>query len=68
VYFLYLNDVLKEFQFDLEIRKLSKKTSKSYRNNLEPFIYYFEKEFNVTELEKVTSDISINEKLLSISY
>ncbi|MCB2311595.1 phage integrase N-terminal SAM-like domain-containing protein [Clostridium tagluense] len=49
---MLINEVLKEFIFDCEIRKISPRTLKSYRNNNQRFFNYSEKEFNVTELEE----------------
>lgn len=44
-------DILQEFLFELEIKKFSKKTIKSYRNNNSLFFNYIKNEFNITELE-----------------
>ncbi|GCD11393.1 tyrosine-type recombinase/integrase [Clostridium tagluense] len=49
---MLINEVLKEFIFDCEIRKISPRTLKSYRNNNQRFFNYVEKEFNITELEE----------------
>ncbi|MBW9147293.1 tyrosine-type recombinase/integrase [Clostridium sp. CM027] len=49
---MLINEVLKEFIFDCEIRKISPRTLKSYRNNNQRFFNYIEKEFNITELEE----------------
>lgn len=54
---MYLKDLQKEFLFDCEIRKLSTRTMKSYRNNLGLFIQYIENEMSITELENVSSAI-----------
>jgi integrase/recombinase XerD len=53
-FIMLLQDVLKEFVFDCEIRKMSIKTIKSYRNNNQKFFNYIEGEFKVAELEEVT--------------
>ena len=45
-------DVLKEFLFECEVRKLSKRTVQSYRNANLRMMKYLEKEFNITELEQ----------------
>ncbi|MHB8063568.1 MAG: tyrosine-type recombinase/integrase [Ruminiclostridium sp.] len=50
---MLLQDVLKEFVFECEIRKLSKRTIKGYRNNNALFFTFIAKEFGITELEKV---------------
>lgn len=46
-------DILKEFVFECEIRRLSERTIKSYKNNNGLFLTFCEKEFNVTEIEKI---------------
>ena len=48
---MILNDCLKEFVFDCRLRKLRKKTIKSYRGNCERLFQYLENEYQVTELE-----------------
>lgn len=53
-FIMLLQDVLKEFVFDCEIRKMSSRTIKSYRNNNQRFFNYTQGEFQVTELEEVT--------------
>lgn len=50
-----LNDVLKEFIFDCEVKNYSEKTIKGYRNNNILFFNYLNKEFNITELESIKS-------------
>ena len=52
---MLLDEVLKEFIFELEIKKFSKRTIKSYRNNNALFFNYINNEFQVTELENVTT-------------
>ncbi len=49
---MLINEVLKEFIFDCEIRKISSRTLKGYRNNNQRFFNYIEQEFNITELEE----------------
>lgn len=51
--FLLFCDILKEFVFDCEIRKISKRTLKSYRNTNQRFLNYLESEFNILELESL---------------
>lgn len=53
-FIMVLQDVLKEFVFDCEIRKMSSRTIKSYRNNTQRFFNYIEGEFKTTKLEEVT--------------
>ena len=52
---MLLQDILKEFVFDCESRKLSKRTIKGYRNNNALFFIFTEKEYGIAELEKITS-------------
>ncbi len=52
---MQLNEVLKEFVFELEIKKYSKRTIKGYRNNNALFFNFLENEFNITDLEDLTS-------------
>lgn len=51
---MLLKDVLKEFLFDCEIRKMSSRTIKSYKNNNQRFFNFIEGEFEVIELEEVS--------------
>lgn len=44
-------DVLKEFIFDCQLRKLSDRTIKGYRNNNRRLFRFLETEYEVTELE-----------------
>lgn len=46
---LSLQDVLIEFLFDCKLRKLSERTTKSYKNNNLAFYRYIETEFKVIE-------------------
>jgi integrase/recombinase XerD len=52
---LPLNDVLKEFLFECEIKKYSKRTIKSYKNNNALFFTFISNEFQITELEDITA-------------
>ncbi|OAA84709.1 tyrosine-type recombinase/integrase [Clostridium ljungdahlii] len=51
---MLLKDVLKEYIFDCEIRKMSNRTIKSYRNNNQRFFNYIEGQYQIVELEEVT--------------
>lgn len=53
VFFVLLKEVLKEFTFDCEIRKISPRTLKGYTNNNLRFLNFIEKEFNIIELEEI---------------
>lgn len=48
-----LDDVLKEFIYDCQLRKLSERTIKGLRNNSLRMFKFLEKEFEITELEEV---------------
>jgi len=50
---MYLEDVLKEFIFECETRKLSKRTIKSYRNNNMRFLNFIKTEFGIEEIEEI---------------
>lgn len=52
---MLLDDVLKEFLFECEIRKYTWKTIKGYRNGLEFLVNYLKQEFKVTQIEEVTT-------------
>jgi integrase/recombinase XerD len=56
VSFLLLEDVYKEFLFDLEIKNYSIRTMKGYRNNNRAFLNYLKNEFNLTEVEEVATN------------
>ncbi|MBZ9623889.1 tyrosine-type recombinase/integrase [Clostridium sp. FP2] len=50
---LELNDVLKEFLFDCEVKNFSKRTIQSYRNCNALFHNYLKQEFKIEKLEEV---------------
>lgn len=52
---MLLEDVLKEFIYDAELRGLSPRTIKSYKNNNARFFKFLEEELNITELKRVTT-------------
>lgn len=52
---MLLEDVLKEFIYDCELRGLSPRTIKGYRNNNARFFKFLEEELSVIELERVTT-------------
>lgn len=54
-FFMYLEDVYKEFLFDLEIKSYSPRTIKGYKNNNRAFHNYLKNEFDVEEVEDVTT-------------
>lgn len=51
---MLLSDVLKEFVFDCQIRKISYRTLKGYKNNNLRFFNYIHSEFGISELEQVS--------------
>ncbi|ANY75957.1 recombinase [Paenibacillus ihbetae] len=71
---MLLEDVYKEFLFDLEIKNYSIRTIKGYRNNNRAFLNFLINEFEVTEVEEVnTSHIkaylrNLKDKGLSETY
>lgn len=48
------SDVLKEFKMECELRKLSKRTIKSYYNNTALLLNYINNEFQITNIEDIT--------------
>lgn len=52
---MFVKDLVKEFVFDCEIRKLSSRTTTTYRENITQLFNYVENEWGVTELENITS-------------
>ena len=52
---LLLKDLIKEFKFDMECRKLSPRTIKTNVNITKGFIRFLDNEFDIKELEDITS-------------
>ncbi|OAH60771.1 recombinase [Domibacillus aminovorans] len=52
---MLLEDVYKEFLFDLEIKNYSIRTMKGYRNNTRAFLNYLKNEFDLNEVEEVAT-------------
>ena len=50
---LELNDILKEFLFDCEVKNYSKRTIKSYKNSNALFHNYLKQELKIEKLEEV---------------
>lgn len=46
-------DVLEEFRFECQIRKYSPKTIKGYVNNNMQFFSFCEREFNISDLDRI---------------
>lgn len=51
---MLIEDVLKEFIFDCEIRNLSERTIKGYKNNCSKFFLYTSEEYKKVDLEDIT--------------
>lgn len=51
---MLLNDVLREFLYEIQIKNYTSRTIKSYKNNLARFFKYCENELEITELEEIT--------------
>ncbi|MBU3143957.1 hypothetical protein [Clostridium sp. CF012] len=51
---MQLNDVLKEFLFEIKIRNYSPKIQKGYKNNNALFHTWVDHEYKILELEDVT--------------
>jgi integrase/recombinase XerD len=54
VFYAFRRDVLKEFIFDCEVRKISPRTLKGYKNNNLKFFNFIEKDYKITELEEIS--------------
>lgn len=54
VIFLLLNNVLKEFLFEIKIRNYTPRTQKGYKNNNALFHTWLSNVYDITELEEVT--------------
>lgn len=52
---LLLDDAYQEFLYDLKIKNYSPRTIKGYTNNNKAFLNYLKNEFDIEELEDVTS-------------
>ncbi|WHY64708.1 tyrosine-type recombinase/integrase [Neobacillus sp. SuZ13] len=50
-----LDDIYKEFLYDLEIKNYSPRTIKGYKNNNKAFITYLKNEFKIEEVEEVST-------------
>jgi integrase/recombinase XerD len=54
-FFVFLEDVYKEFLYDLEIKNYSPRTIKGYKNNNKAFINYLNNVFAIEEVEGITT-------------
>lgn len=55
VFCLFLDDVYEEFLYDLKIKNYSPRTIKGYKNNNKAFLNYLKNEFEIEEIEDITS-------------
>ena len=62
---LILQDVIKEFIFEIKLRNYSERTIKGYKNNILKFDRYMENAFEIVEIEDITH---INVKSYQISF
>lgn len=51
---MILQDVIKEFIFEIKLRNYSERTIKGYKNNILKFARYMENEFEIVEIEDIT--------------
>jgi len=56
VLFVYLKDLFKEFDYELQVKNYSVRTVKSYRNNNLKFFRYLESEFEIEQLEQIRAN------------
>lgn len=55
-FFMFLEDVCKEFIYDLDIKNYSPRTIKGYKNNNKAFLNYLKNEFDIEEVEDITTN------------
>jgi integrase/recombinase XerD len=55
-FFMFLEDVYKEFIYDLDIKNYSPRTIKGYKNNNKAFLNYLKNEFDIEEVEDITTN------------
>lgn len=51
---MHINTAVKEYLVEIEVRKFTKKTIRSYRNNLNIFLRYFQEEAQLTNIEDLS--------------
>lgn len=51
---MLINNVLREFLYEIKIRNYTPRTIKSYKNNLSEFFRYWGSELEFTELEEIS--------------
>ena len=55
---MLVDDIVKEFIFELQVQNYTPRTIKGYKNNILKFMEYCKQEFEVFELEEIKNDIS----------
>ncbi|WP_218011399.1 MULTISPECIES: phage integrase N-terminal SAM-like domain-containing protein [unclassified Bacillus (in: firmicutes)] len=50
-----LEDIYKEFLYELEIKNYSPRTIKGYKNNNKAFLTFLKNEFDVEEIEEIST-------------
>ena len=51
---MFLQDVIKEFIFEIKLRNYSERTIKGYKNNILKFVRYMKNEFEIVEIEEIS--------------
>src|SRR5690606_28428528 len=54
-FYLFIEDVYKEYLYELEIKNYSPTTIKGYKNNNRAFLNYLKNEFEIEEVDDITS-------------
>ncbi|MFR1788822.1 MAG: tyrosine-type recombinase/integrase [Clostridium sp.] len=54
MFLLFLQDVIKEFIFEIKLRNYSERTIKGYKNNILKFARYMKNEFEIVEIEEIS--------------
>ena len=49
-----ISTAVKEYLIEIEVRRFTPKTIRSYRNNLNLFLHFCENEAQITDVEKIT--------------
>ncbi len=52
---MFLEDVYKEYLYDLDIKNYSPRTIKGYKNNNKAFLNYLKNEFDIEEVEEIVT-------------
>lgn len=60
---MLVDDIVKEFIFELQVQNYTPRTIKGYKNNILKFIEYCKQEFEIVELEEINF---INENKINI--